>query len=344
MKLRVTYQTIILSYLFILIATWSQPCCAQAENSFRIAFYNLENLFHPDNDSLKNDEDFTPEGSYNWSMYRYKEKCNHMAKAILSIGEWEPPAIVGVAEVENAQALDDLVQTDVLRKFEYKVVHYESPDRRGIDVGMMYRSDLFTEIYSQAIPIRLTDDSSFATRDILYVKGTFNNEDTVHLFFNHWPSRYGGQAQSEPKRIAAAKTLRKVTDSLYSSNPNSYLIISGDFNDEWNNKSLSKTLLDTTGENYLTNLMASMPLQQGSHRYRGVWSYLDQIIVSKNLLGSNYPQVMNYSAHTVQHPFLLKTDDRYPGYVPNRTFVGRTYQGGFSDHLPVYIDLIFKKL
>lgn len=328
---------------FLLILFCSLATHAQSTESYRIAFYNLENLFHPDNDSLKNDDDFTPDGPYNWGAYRYKEKCNHMAKAILSIGEWEPPAVVGLAEVENVLALQDLVATDVLRKFEYKIIHYESPDRRGIDVGMIYRPDLFEPAYSKAIPVTLKDDSNFATRDILYVKGTFNKKNTVHLFFNHWPSRYGGQAQSEPKRIAAAQTLREVTDSLHSQNSNAYIIISGDFNDEWTNKSLQNTLTDSTSKNYLTNLMATMPVQQGSHRYRGVWSYLDQVIVSNSLLSASLPQIQDYSAHIVQHPFLLKTDDRYPGFVPNRTFVGRTYQGGFSDHLPVYVDLTFEK-
>lgn len=316
----------------------------QNEKRLRIAFYNVENLFHPDDDSLTSDEEFTPEGQRNWSWYRYKEKTNRMAKAILSIGEWEPPAVVGLAEIENKQVLQDLVETDVLRKFNYGIVHYESPDRRGIDVGMIYRQDEFSTLFTQNIPVVNPSDPDFATRDILYVKGVSRFDDTLHLFFNHWPSRYGGQAQSEPKRVLAANTLKATTDSIYESNPQAAILIAGDFNDEWENKSLkhnlaARKLEEADSAGYLVNLMADLPVTEGSHRYRGVWSYLDQIIVSENLLEEDTGvKLLDYG--TIKHEFLLETDERYPGYKPFRSFIGLRYNAGFSDHLPVFADIV----
>lgn len=337
------------SLSFVLLLSFQQNTFAQKASSYRIAFYNLENLFHPSDDSTKNDGDFTPEGAYHWTDYKYKDKCNRMAKAILSIGQWEPPAIVGVCEIENTQVLEDLVATDVLRKFGYHIIHYESPDRRGIDVGFIYRKELFKPHYSKPINVKLDNDPNFKTRDILYVKGCFakNRTDTLHIFINHWPSRYGGQAISEPKRIKASITLKHYTDSLFSLNTPANIIILGDFNDEWDNISLKDSLKaiklsQMTNENQLINLMAEMPQSAGSHRYKGTWSYLDQIIVSANLLESGSMQVAGKNAQVNSAPFLLETNERYPGNVPYRTFIGRRYNGGFSDHLPVYIDLQIK--
>ncbi len=333
---------------FILICLsllWGITLAAQERNGTRVAFYNLENLFHPDDDSLKRDEEFTPDGTRYWSYYRYREKLNRMAKALLAIGDWEPPEIVGLAEVENRQVLEDLVASPVLRKFNYRVIHYESPDRRGIDVGAIYRADLFTVIQSRNIPVQMPDDPGFATRDLLYLKGLLRSGDTLHLIYCHWPSRYGGQQQSEPKRIQAALTVKKLTDSLFSKNPNQYIVVAGDFNDEWNNESLLKHLEarpfeGTPPSDGLYNLMATMNPNQGSHRYRGQWAYLDQVIVSGALLNGSHLHIEDSKAHLTEKGFLLETDEKYPGQKPFRTFIGMRYHGGFSDHLPVYVDLI----
>ena len=327
----------------LLLLIFATSAFAQKKTDFRIAFYNLENLFYPENDSLKNDGEFTPDGKRNWSFYRYREKSNHMAKAILSIGEWNPPALVGVAEIENRKVLDDIIQSEVLRKFRYQFIHYESPDRRGIDVGLLYRDEFFTPIITRPIKVVMPGDENFATRDILYAKGLTPSEDTLHLFVCHWPSRYGGQARSEPKRIQAAVKLRQITDSLTSTGYDPAIIIMGDFNDEYSNISLKDSLkAEMPGLNsnaYLYNLMAALPKTEGSHRYRGTWAYLDQIIVSQNLLNGNGMDIKNQKAGVIAHSFLLEIDDRYPGKVPFRTFIGMKYHGGFSDHLPVFVDL-----
>ena len=310
------------------------------ERGWRIAFYNVENLFDTADDPEKKDEEFTSEGMRYWSEYRYWEKSNRMAKAILSIGEWDAPDVVGLAEVENRKVVEDLVNSEALRKFNYEVVHFESPDRRGIDVGMIYRTDRLDLLSSNHIAVTLPDDPGFATRDILYAKMVTPTEDTLHLMYCHWPSRYGGQAQSEPKRIQAARTVRTVVDSILSKNAGAYIIIAGDLNDEWNNVSVKDHLVNPGGSKKpLVNLMATLPPGQGSHRYRGVWSYLDQVIVSTTLLDEKDLDIVNKKASIADHDFLLEKDEKYPGLMPYRTFIGMRYHGGFSDHLPVYIDL-----
>lgn len=329
------------SVLFLLLLLVNAAGQSLPERGFRIAFYNVENLFDPADDPDKNDEEFTPDGMRNWNEYRYWEKSNRMAKAILSIGEWDAPEVVGLAEVENRKVLEDLVNSEVLRKFDYEVVHFESPDRRGIDVGMIYRTDRLDLLASKNIAVAMPDDPGFATRDILYAKMITPGEDTIHLMYCHWPSRYGGQAQSEPKRIQAAKTVRAIVDSILTLNENAHIVIAGDLNDEWNNISIKEYLVNPGGgKKPLVNLMAELPPDEGSHRYRGVWSYLDQIIVSEALLDEEGPDLANKKAHIANHGFLLEKDEKYPGLKPFRTFIGMRYHGGFSDHLPVYIDIL----
>ena len=323
--------------LLFLATLFSQ---AQPQEALQIAFYNVENLFHPSDDSLTRDEEFTPQGERYWSFYRYKEKSNRTAKVLLSLGAGEPPACVGLAEIENRQVLEDLAQSPVLSKAAYKIVHFESPDRRGIDVGALYRPELLTLDTAVAIPVKWAGSPEFATRDILYLKMIPKAwSDTLHIFFNHWPSRYGGQAQSEPKRMAAAALLKRFCDSLQAK-VGANLIIAGDFNDEWDNKSLLEVLQAAPKKEAteLINLAATEALNMGSHRYRGVWSYLDQVIVSAHIFqGQGSTAVVDNRMFTHRPPFLLEKDERFPGKVPFRTFKGYRYHGGFSDHLPVYI-------
>lgn len=340
MKIQALQNTLIIAFLLVSLSSFSQE-----NQNIRIAFYNVENLFYPENDSLKNDDEFTPEGIRFWSFYRYREKSNRMAKAILSIGDFEPPAFVGMAEVENRKVVEDLIATETLKKFDYEVLHFESPDFRGIDVAAIYRKDIFKLLYSHNIKVPL---DGRATRDLLYSKLLIlNTEDTLHTFVCHWPSRYGGQAQSEPGRITAAQTLRFAIDSIRNRNPNAYCVVLGDLNDEWKNVSVlnyleaKPTVKEAlAAKSNLVNLMALKDENTGSHRYNGMWSYLDQIIVSINLLDEQNLDLFNKEAQVRNLPFLLETDEKYPGTKPFRTFIGMKYHGGFSDHLPVYIDLV----
>lgn len=312
--------------------------------AFRICFYNLENLFHPSDDSLTNDEEFTTEGARHWTYFHYQRKINRMAKVILSAGEWDPPAIIGMEEVECREVVNDLIKSRVLNKFPYRPVHYESPDRRGIDVALIYRRDRFELLYSRPIPVKINGQPQYRTRDMLYVKGVAGGSDTLHLFVCHWPSRYGGQAVSEPKRIAASTALRRVVDSILENRLDAHIIIGGDFNDEAYNESLKQLVKhsskqDTSGST-LTNLMEYMAPGTGSHRHHGVWTFLDHIVVSESLLNSVNPRINQHRAFVFRESFLLEEDEKYLGQKPYRHFLGYSYNGGFSDHLPVYVDLI----
>ena len=325
-------------------------CTTKAQKSdpgyFRIMFYNVENLFDPYDDPEKNDNDFTPEGNYRWTEYRWKEKTAKIAKVIRAVGEGNLPVIIGLCEIENRLVLDELARHPIIQDGRYNVVHYESPDRRGIDVGLFYRDGMFRLVYSEPVKVEVSNNPNFVTRDILYVKGILANADTIHIFVNHWPSRLGGAATSEPNRIAAARTLKHKTDSIQSVTRLANIVIMGDFNDGPEDKSVYKILnaghsKDITS---LVNLMLSMPAGEGSHRFQGKWEFLDQIIVSRPLLSEeNILNVVNGKAHVFKADFLLEDDTRYPGRVPYRQFIGFKFNGGYSDHLPVYVDLERKK-
>jgi predicted extracellular nuclease len=308
----------------------------------RIAFYNVENLFDPTDDPEKNDDEFTPEGNYRWTDYKVYEKINKIAKVFIAIGGWEMPEIIGVCEIENFNVLEKIAKHNLMKGGNYQVVHYESPDRRGIDVGLIYRADKVDYIMSRALLVSNPENPNFFTRDILYFKGYALGHDTVHVYVNHWPSRYGGQAISEPKRILAASVVKAHSDSILKINPEAALVIMGDLNDEWDNTSILETLgaAKASEGKKLVNLMSMLPTTQGSHKYQGEWGYLDQIIVPRKMYQGKSPfMIKENRAHVFEADFLLETDDRYAGKKPFRQFLGFKFNNGFSDHLPIYIDL-----
>ncbi|MBN2745303.1 MAG: hypothetical protein JXR34_01125 [Bacteroidales bacterium] len=318
----------------------------------RIAFYNVENLFDTEHDSLKFDQDFLPDGNHNWNNYRYWQKQNKLAKVISAIGGWEPPAIVGLCEVENKHVLINLVHNTSLNPTKYRIIHHESPDRRGIDVAMIYRPEKVEIIEEYPITLKFPFDTAGRTRDILYVKARILYSDTLILFFNHWPSRYGGQFNTEPKRIYVAKLLKKMTDSIYKANPCAKVLIMGDLNDHPSDKSLVEGMQIKSPEAYtrkgLIDLM--IPYEkagEGTHYYKGEtggsWNTLDHIIVSQSLLWDcSGAYVKDRKAWIFKPEFLLETNkDQIK--VPYRTYIGMKYNGGYADHLPVYVDIFLKK-
>ncbi len=318
---------------------------------YRIMFYNVENLFDTKDDTLKNDEQFLPYGDKRWTWEKYTNKTNQIAKVITAVGEWEPPMIVGVCEIENYYVLNGVVKYSPLLKYGYKIIHHESPDWRGIDVAMLYRSEKFRLIKNHNYKIDFPFNKKSKTRDILYVKGETNKKDTLHIFINHWPSRWGGQVESEPKREFVASVLRGIVDSIQTTDKHANIIILGDLNDEPEDKSVKTTLnakleFDNINSSELYNL--SYYLQsaknKGSHKYQGKWGMLDHIIVSGSLLNENNRiHTTKDDAHVFEAKFLLETDSKYQGFTPNRTYIGFKYHAGFSDHLPIYIDLFRKK-
>lgn len=327
------------SLIVLIIIVFFQDLNAQKSRPIGIvAFYNLENLFDTEDDPEVRDEEFLPKGDKNWTEERYQEKLNNMAKVIgnMTYG----PDIIGVCEIENRGVLEDLVKTENLSGKNYAIEHYDSPDRRGIDVALLYRDDKFDVIESEKISFTHPDKESYYTRDILMVKGLYF-EDTLNIFVNHWPSRFGGGMK---ERQIAAEILRDKVDHLKDKNPNAKIIIMGDFNDDPTDKSIKKvldahwkekkieggTLYNTSADTFKDGF--------GTLMYRGAWNLFDQIIISKSLMkGQNNKYHYIPNSFKVYAPEWMRVEDgNYKG-APKRTFVSGKYIGGFSDHYPTFI-------
>ncbi len=326
--------------------TCSELFQGASRRTFRLIFYNVENLFDTINEPGKNDDAFTPDGDRRWNEYRLRHKINNIYKALVAAAGFEIPAIIGLCEVENRYVLERLAGQTGLKNYGYDIIHRNSADRRGIDVAMLYRPDKFLLLDTMFRSIIFPFDTLAVTRDILYVKGLAGDSDTLHLFVNHWTSRWGGQAVTEPYRHYTASILRSLTDSILSINPRSNILIMGDFNDEPENTSLLKYLgASTHHDNPLTeklyNLTHSRSRQApGTLKYEGEWFLFDQFIVSGSLLdGRGRLQTSRDSFRIFSESFLLVTDNRWFGYKPFRSYEGFRYTGGFSDHLPVMLDL-----
>lgn len=339
--LRVT-GTLVLMFLFL---TFSYPQEKYDSVPVRIMFYNVENLFDISDEPLKDDNEFLPSGLMRWNQTRYAKKINSVYKTIIAAGEWNPPAVIGLCEIENRTVLDDLISGTYLSNYGYGIIHEESPDPRGIDVCILFRKELVNIIdYRSWIPkgIKAND---FHTRSVLYSKCVILG-DTIHFFINHWPSRRGGVLAGEPVRSAIALMIRDAVDSLYNvSSGTSKIIIMGDFNcgpDDPVIQSLVNPAIEAAPSliNLAEKYRSDIP---GTYRYMGTWEMLDQIIVTPGLLNCTRGLFTEIKEFRIFRPeFLLKTDSKYPGLTTYSTYRGYRYQGGFSDHLPVLIDLGYR--
>jgi len=309
----------------------------ETKDKFTVAFYNLENLFDTIDDPDTDDDDFTPDGKKKWTPRRYKKKVKRLARAISTIGDDDikhPPVIIGIAEVENFEVVYDLIQNKYLIDSNYGIVHYDSPDERGIEVAFLYRKKYFELLESKPHGITfIKDDGSIDyTRDVLYVKGKLNGE-LMHFLVNHWPSRRSGVKESEYKRVAVAELNQKIIQEIYQKDKKANIIIMGDFNDNPTNKSIKGTLV--TNEFY--NPMESLyDKGMGTNNHQGDWYLFDQIIFTKNFLKTNkhtFKCAGIYSKHFLKDKFGKYIED------PFRTYRGNWYKGGISDHFPVYITL-----
>ncbi len=328
----------------LICISFSSPCFSQENkigNEFTFMFYNTENFFDCENDSLTQDDEFTPEGDRRWNYGRLHDKADRLAKVILAAGKWNAPVIVGLCEVESQQAIEVLVKQTPLNKFNYKIIHKDSPDERGIDVAFIYRSELFKPFDYKAI--RLVDplNPQFKSRDILQVSGIMNN-DTIHVFVNHWPSRYGGLMETLRLRSLAAELLKTSIQNLFDEYPKAKIICMGDFNDIPEDESLAGVLKAAKSDNpdvkgELINLSygwMTKPVQTLKNMYS--WQVFDQLIVS-DYFPDDKNFVKSMKAEIFDAPFLLEPDKKYGGVKPKRTYVGFKYQDGFSDHLPVLL-------
>lgn len=312
----------------------------------RICFWNIENLYDPYDDTTRLDDEFTSGGTRHWNYTKFSRKLNHLAKTIIAMGRWSPPAVIGMCEVENRYVLNKLIYQTPLASLNYKFVHHESPDLRGIDVALIYRPSQFYLLGSKSVRIQFPFDTLVQTREILMVTGLLFGTDTLTVFVNHWPSRRGGSLESQPRRNYVATVLRKLVDSVISTRQLANILIMGDFNDEPNDESLSVVLgaatsTSNTTESKLINLMGPKTGREGTHKFQGNWAILDQFIVSRTLLDGRNKIQTGFDKVAIFKPgFLLKEDLRFFGSKPSRTFNGPKYEGGFSDHLPVFLDII----
>jgi hypothetical protein len=316
--------------------------------SVSMVFWNVENLYDPYDDSTKLDDEFTSSGAKHWTWTKFSTKLNHVGKTLMAIGEWSPPAIVGLCEVENRYVLNKLIYETPLKPWKYKYIHHESPDLRGVDVALLYRQDVFRLISSTSTRIRFPFDTLAQTREILHVKGILFQHDTISIFVNHWPSRRGGYLSSQPRRNFVASVLRKLIDSVQRVHPQENIVITGDFNDEPENESLKEMLHAQTNalpfyDSCLFNLMGirNNIRKEGTLKYRDQWSTFDQFVVSGSLMNGN----SGLKAGPMQvkifiSGFLLEEDQTYFGEKLNRTYSGPKYHGGFSDHLPIRLQII----
>ena len=284
-----------------------------AQDSLTIISYNVENLFDYEHDTLKNDSSFLPDGMHHWTYHRYQTKLDRIAQVIVNISGWESAALVGLCEVENARCLRDLCYR--LRRFHYKYIHYESADKRGIDVALLYDSTKVKVLKSKPLRVPLKND---ATRDILYIEALLTPNDTLHTMLCHLPSKLGGAATTEWKRQAAKQVIQQQVDSILHVQPNAKIVVMGDMNND-----------PTNDLQHLNNLMIAKK-RQGTHKYQGIWSCLDQFYVSHSLTN-------NVRATIFAPDWLLEEDTKYLDYQPKRTYVGYRYHNGYSDHLPIVL-------
>lgn len=339
-----------LKYLFLCLPFLPILLNAQltSDISYPIAFYNVENLFDTERDMSINDQDFTPEGKYNWTEIKYNKKLDNLAKVIALLGREknkEGFAILGIAEVENRKVLNNLVAKPGLQQNKYKIIHQDSPDPRGIDVALIYNPRFFKVSSYKVYPLKIPGNNNIRTRDILVTSGLLNGEP-LSVLVNHWPSRR--DASSSALRERAAAICKRISDSIYTRNPQEAIIIMGDMNDDPKDKSTSLVLdakkeMSQTKKGGLFNTMWKLhDAGIGSLRYRDQWNLFDQIIISQNLLTFGQSRLQYAGSEIFVRDFMIQKSGRYKGY-PLRTFSGTTFVNGYSDHFPTLIYLKIQK-
>ena len=318
--------------------------CSYAQKKpvhFTAMFYNVENLFDTINDPAINDEDYLPSAKIPWNTGRYNVKIEHISKVMASVDSPVLPDIIGMAEVENLAVLQNLVCSANLKGNGYRIVHFDSPDERGIDAALLYKSSRFRLLSAEPIQVTLPSVEKDLTRDILYVKGIALKKITIHIFINHWPSRGGGQEVSEKNRMAAAAVLRNRIDLILAADPTANILVMGDLNDNPTDKSVSEVLAATApGSTIAASGLFSLLLPrykngEGSLYYKS-WDMFDQVIVSGNMLNQAKGLKCKPVDAVVYKPDWILYKNKDGEMVPNRTAT-REYHGGYSDHLPVLV-------
>lgn len=321
-----------------------------AQKPYKVMFYNFENLFDTIDDPEIYDSEFTPGGPKRWNSVKYGKKIRNLERVLFDLAAMDKnyPAVIGVSEIENRSVLEDLVSMRKLAPARYRICHYDSPDRRGVDVAFVYRADVFRLEGSAAIPYTIEGRPDFRTRDIVTMWGTIEGEP-FYFMVAHWPSRLGGKEQSSPLRERAAEIMRDAADSVRRLNPATKVVMMGDMNDDATDKSLVETL-GATGDikkipagGYYNPYVNLLKAGYGTLAYQDAWNLFDNIVVSENLatgstgaLKLQRGENKKFYGNIFRRPYLLQKEGQYKGY-PLRTFVGNNFQGGYSDHFPVFI-------
>jgi len=342
------------SLLFLLLSLFTLAAVfSQEKKEYEIvcvAFYNVENLFDTIDQPDVQDEEYIPTSAYQWNSERYFRKIERISSTLVKIGAektGDAPAVIGLCEIENRIVLNDLVNSEAMKPYNYQIIHFDSWYLRGMDVALLYRPDYFTPENTVTHRIYFRNGVTFQSRDHLLVSGKLLGE-SVHFVVMHWPSRRGGEKRSRQLRIEAAELALHITDSIRQTDENAQIILFGDFNDDPFNYSITKTLKvsnqrDVQSETKLYNPMFELYKKGvGSLAYRDSWNLFDQFIISSSLLNNDSKSWIFYSAHIFNKPFLMQQDGRFKGY-PWRTYVGNTYMDGYSDHFPTFIYLIKEK-
>jgi len=325
----------------------------------RVLFYNCENLFDPEDNPERNDDEYTPDGARHWTGFRQYQKMLNIGNVIVAAGAGKAPAIIGLAEVENDSVILRLTRGTALREWDYDYVITDSKDQRGINVALLYQSTDFRLLGWQGVNVPLPEGSR-PTRDLLHAWGRLVGGDTLDVIVCHLPSRLGGTRQSAPNRKTAHLTIRALCDSLNAIRLHPHLLVMGDMNDVPDTKLLRRDMNFGHG---LYNLME--PLQKdlkkgrrevGSHKYQGVWGFLDQFWINEGLMRNETSGILDKkepdtnsgscvwvdNVEVVHYPFMLTEDETHMGHRPLRSYYGYKYEGGYSDHLPICLDLMIR--
>lgn len=331
-------------FLGLLILVVSSARAQKKLGVYSVAFYNVENLFDTTYDESINDVEFTPKGAKQWTPDKYQKKLNNLATVISRLAkEYCPggPAAIGISEIENRGVIEDLIRTGELAKVGYEIVHVDSPDRRGVDVALIYNPQLFQVTSYVAYPYHLPDNPTFRTRDQLLVSGKLAGE-SFHIVVNHWPSRYGNK--SSALREHAASISKHIADSIYTADPDAKVVIMGDLNDDPTDKSCRVVLnakryqKDVKPGGLFNTMWEFYDKGIGTLSYQDKWSLFDQIIISDNLLGKDWSTLKYWKTEIFNREFLHSKEGKKKGY-PLRTFSGDTFLNGYSDHFPVILYL-----
>ena len=334
--------------LILCVAMLSFAMVYAQDKPYMVAFYNLENLFDIYDDPETHDEEFLPDGVKQWNETKYQKKLSNMERVLFDMAaiNKDYPVVIGVSEIENRSVLEDLVSQPKLKGANYRICHYDSPDARGVDVAFLYRADVFKLEGSDNIKLEVEELPDFRTRDFVVMWGTIEGEP-FYFLVSHWPSRLGGKEASQFKRDACAKQIRQIKDEILAKNPDTKVIVMGDFNDDATDASLVKVMgakgktKDLQKGDFFNPYFAMLRAGLGTLAYQDAWNLFDNICVTENLVNAPEGKLRlikgkKYYGNIFSRPYMLQAEGQYKGY-PLRTFVTNNFQNGFSDHFPVYI-------